>query len=127
MAHPKDRICWSCKHHHKQTNCNMLVPFEYLVKTSSYLIMLDDVIVFFSYDCSACKELSDNKFVADKLIFVNVDYNKRIPTDVYQLIPSKELEVFYIPYIVRIDSNYTIIEEYKLYEIQDLIKNKVLL
>lgn len=84
-------------------------------------------VVFFSYDCSACKELSDNKFIADKLIFVNVDYNKKIPTDVFQLIPSKKLEVFYIPYIVRIDSNYTIIEEYKLYEIQDLIKNKELL
>jgi len=70
--------------------------------------------------------LGDNKFVADKLIFVNVDYNKKIPIDVFQLIPSKELEVFYIPYIVRIDSNYTIIEEYKLYEMQELIKNKEL-
>lgn len=98
------------------------------MKLSSIInIEYQKFVLFFSYDCSACRELSDNKFIADKFIFVNVDYNKRIPTDVFQLIPSKELEVFYIPYIVRIDSNYTIIKEYRLNEIQDLIKNKELL
>jgi len=99
-----------------------------IMKVSSIINTEDQMfIVFFSYECTAYKTLLDNKSVANKFIFINVDYNKSIPSDVFQLIPSKEIEIFYIPYIVKIDSNYIIIEEYKLYEIEELINNKELL
>lgn len=83
----------------------------------------EKILVFYSYKCSACKKLLSFKSFKEKFIFINVDFDKKLIGNDLQLSPTKELRIFYLPYIVKLDSNYIIIKEYKLYEFLDIISN----
>lgn len=119
---------------HKHNNIGMSlstlsVKKENRTNNLREIISLDNkrFIVFFSYGCSSCKSLINNTSVRNQFIIINIDYYKNIPVDVFQLIPTPEFEIYYIPYIVEIDSSMKIIKEYKLYEIEEKIKNNELL
>lgn len=83
----------------------------------------NSIVVFYSYKCSACKKLLTFKSLREKFIFINVDIDKKIPENELQLLPQKELQIFFLPYIVKYDSSYIIIKEYKLYDFLDKISN----
>lgn len=80
-------------------------------------------LVFFSYKCPSCKTLLENNSIHDKITFVNIDFDSEIPPNVPQLIYDTSIEIFYVPYIVEIDSAMVIVREYKFAEIESKIKN----
>ena len=80
-------------------------------------------ILFFSYKCSTCRQFINNTLYQNKFIIINIDFDKKIPDNIFKLIPTKEINISYIPYIVETDSSEKIIKEYNLEEIEEKIEN----
>ncbi len=115
---------------------NIDKPIGFLkIKKANQVLRLDELrynndlkyIGFFSFDCPTCNALLKNKLLNKNIFFVNVDFNKTIPINIWQLLPNEQIEIYYVPYIVKVDSSFRIIEEYKISEIEKRLKDGNLL
>lgn len=84
---------------------------------------INKYIAFFSFECPSCKELINNKTLSKHFFLINVDFNANVPANYYQLAIDNTIEIFYLPYFVKVDTSFKIIKEYKISEIEELINS----
>ena len=103
---------------------NLRVLKKSTINYLSDVIEPKEYVVFYSTQCKSCMRqlpwLKKQKNMM--LICLDNDYPNSDP-DVSYLIDRNKVKIAYLPYIVRVDSNYKIIKELKSYEIKSQLNN----